>query len=109
MAESVKHTHGPWICYADLPSTEPGWHIVTTANKLRVLANVHIEPGNATDEANARLIVAAPDMLAALNLAEKHIASVCSETSETDLPDWFAGLASIRAAIAKTEGREDSL
>lgn len=54
MAE-VKHTPGPWIYYADLPSTEPNWHIVTTANKLRVLANVHIEPGNRMDEALAAL------------------------------------------------------
>jgi len=62
----TKHTPGPWIYYADLPSTEPDWHIVTTANKLRLLANIHIEPGNAVDEANARLIAAAPELLAAL-------------------------------------------
>jgi hypothetical protein len=66
MGENVKHTPGPWIYYADLPSTDPNWHIVTTANKMRVLANVHIEPGNAMDEANARLIAAAPDLLEAL-------------------------------------------
>ena len=63
---AAAHTPGPWVCYADLPSTEPDWHIVTTSNRLRVLANVHIEPGNKTDEANARLIAAAPDLLAAL-------------------------------------------
>ncbi len=61
---AAAHTPGPWVCYADLPSTEPDWHIVTTSNRLRVLANVHIEPGNKTDEANARLIAAAPDLLA---------------------------------------------
>ena len=55
-------TPGPWIYYADLPGVEPNWHIVTTDNKMRVLANVHIEPGNAMDVANARLIAAAPDM-----------------------------------------------
>ena len=62
----TKHTPGPWIFYADLPSTDPDWHIVTTANRMRVLANVHIEPGNAMDIANARLIAAAPDLLEAL-------------------------------------------
>ena len=62
---------GPWIYYADLPSVEPNWHIVTTSNKMRVLANVHIEPGTAMDVANARLIAAAPDMHAAiLNLCD---------------------------------------
>lgn len=60
------HTQGPWIFYADVPSTDPNWHIVTTANKMRVLANVHIEPGNKMDEANAKLIAAAPELLAAL-------------------------------------------
>ena len=67
-------TPAPWICYADLPSAEPDWHIITTVNRMRVLANVHIEPGNATDAANSALIAAAPamrDTLAALaDLAE---------------------------------------
>lgn len=62
----MKHTPGPWIFYADTPSTDPNWHIVTTANRMRVLANVHIEPGNEMDEANARLIAAAPELLVAL-------------------------------------------
>lgn len=64
-----KHTPGPWTYYADLPSAEPNWHIVTTENRLRILANVYIEPGNAMDEANARLITAAPDLLEALEWA----------------------------------------
>lgn len=72
---TTQHTPGPWQCYADLPSTEPNWHIVTNASRMRVLANVHIEPGNAVDEANARLITAAPDMLAALRIAAETLAS----------------------------------
>lgn len=44
---------------------------------------------------------AAPDMLAALILAERHLAEVCGETSETDLPDWRADLEIIRLAISK--------
>ncbi|MDN7795873.1 hypothetical protein QZM33_13105 [Burkholderia vietnamiensis] len=35
---------------------------------MRVLANVHIEPGNETDLANARVITAAPDMAMILEL-----------------------------------------
>lgn len=67
------HTPGPWIYYADLPSNEPNWHIVTTANKQRLLANIHIEPGNEMDEANARLIAAAPDMLEALEKVSRSL------------------------------------
>ncbi len=58
----AKHTPGPWQCYADLPSTEPNWHIVTNASRMRVLAHVHIETGNDTDEANARLITVVPEL-----------------------------------------------
>ena len=60
------HTGGPWLFYADVPSTDPNWHIVTNASRPRVIANVHIEPDNAVDLANARLIAAAPDLLEAL-------------------------------------------
>ncbi|MCA8339878.1 hypothetical protein LGM81_29570, partial [Burkholderia multivorans] len=34
----------------------------------RVLANIHIEPGNETDLANARVITAAPDMAEILEI-----------------------------------------
>ena len=65
----AKHTQGPWQVYADLPSAEPNWHIVTNASRMRVIANVHIEPGNSVDRANARLIAAAPTMYEALRYA----------------------------------------
>lgn len=91
---AVQHTPGPWIYYADLPSAEPNWHIVTTANKMRVLANVHVEPGNLVDQANARLIAAAPDLLIAL----KQLLSIAEDEGvvgdDTTIP-------ACRAAIAK--------
>lgn len=77
-----KHTPGPWIYYADLPSQDPDWHIVTTENRLRVLANVHIEPGNKVDEANARLIAAAPQLLAVL----EELSESAAYWSEYDVP-----------------------
>lgn len=88
----TEHTPGPWIFYADLPSTEPNWHIVTTANRMRVLANVHIEPGNAMDLANARLIAAAPDLLAVV------------ERLVTEAPVGLGLLKNAHAAIAKARG-----
>lgn len=92
-----KHTPGPWIVYADLPSVDPHWHVVTTANKMRVLANVHIEPGNAMDEANARLIASAPDLLDALrNLV----------AAQPNLMANSIEIADARSAIAKAEGRK---
>ena len=91
-----KHTPGPWTFYASLPSTEPNWHIVTNSSRMRVLANVHIEPGNATDHANARLIAAAPELLAALQ-------ELLSEMGEFHNPNT-EGWNMARAAIAKAEG-----
>jgi hypothetical protein len=58
------HTPGPWDCYVDGPTVEPNWHIVTSANRMRVLANVHIDPGSPLDAINASLIQSAPSLLA---------------------------------------------
>lgn len=96
MADSL-HTKGPWRCYADLPSTEPNWHIVTNESRKRVLANVHIEPGNAVDAANARLIAAAPELLEALAAIRRELDAMSGS--------WTEGMANFAqmadAALAK--------
>ena len=120
---TAQHTPGPWIHHAE--SVDPAWHIVTPENGMRVVANVHIEPGNEVDVANAHLIAAAPDMLAALRL---HKAWADSETAGPDYggqsrathPDgekiwrvWWnnqldlcdRAQSATSAAIAKAEGR----
>ena len=63
MSTEQQHTRGPWIFYADTPSVEPNWYIVTNQSRMRVIANIHIKPGNGQDIANARLVAAAPDLL----------------------------------------------
>lgn len=115
-SKTSPHTPGPWQFYADLPSTDPNWHIVTNASRMRVVANVHIEPGNAMDLANAHLIAAAPDLL---SLAKQH-ASECADCDGTGRYHYTFALpsmamaqqgepceacADIRAVIAKAEGR----
>lgn len=98
---AVQHTPGPWVCYADLPSTEPNWHIVTNASRMRVLANVHIEPGNKVDEANARLITAAPDLLGALKqITTNYVAALNASGADVDQKS----VVKARAAIEKAEG-----
>lgn len=60
-------TPGTWQFYCDGPSVDPNWHIVTNESRMRVIANVHIEPGNQMDLANATLIAAAnPAVILAL-------------------------------------------
>ena len=58
----AKSTPGPWKLTQEAIDTE--WHIITAAGG-RIIANIHIESNNRTDEANARLIVAAPESLEA--------------------------------------------
>lgn len=55
-----KHTPGPWKCGQE--SVDPEWWIVTIEGGL-IVANVN---AHFCQEANARLIAAAPDMLAVL-------------------------------------------
>lgn len=82
---SAKHTPGPWMAAAK-PSSIVGWPVVAPRAMGRSICNVTVH-----DEAqgNARLIAAAPDMLAAL----KHAAANMPH------PDQM-----IDDAIAKAEG-----
>ena len=96
---AVQHTPGPWV------AAEEDWHglPITAADREGM---VHIcmvptgfrEPFEIEQQANARLIAAAPDMLAALREAERILSGL-----EIDEDCHFT--ADIRAAIAKAEGR----
>lgn len=70
MTPTKEHTKGPWKLTQE--SVDPEWHIVTAVGG-RIVANVHIERGNAMDEANAALIVAAPGLFTALSDAATFI------------------------------------
>lgn len=64
------------------------------------MANIHIEPGNAMDGANARLIVAAPDLLAALKALANTIEPIYRDTHQDQRDAHAVAL----AAIAKAGG-----
>ena len=104
------HTHGPWQCYADVPSTDPNWHIVTSANRMRVLANVHIEPGNPLDAINARLIQSAPALLAEVIERRARDAAVAElvAASIDNVSDGCQcdGCERVRAALAALQGSQ---
>ncbi len=87
-----KHTPGPWVY--SFESVDPEWAVVTTVGGA-VIANVNADH---RQEANARLIAAAPDLLAALKLLES-AARILPPNIDPDSP-----LAQARAAIAKAEG-----
>lgn len=95
---SAHHTPGPWQMHKD-PSRQIGWNVtVPHPSGLGHLANVY-------DEANARLIAASPDMLAALRRVVLHAEQgrLIPEHASAQLLEISDAA---RAAIAKAEGRE---
>lgn len=92
------HTAGPWSVDYEGPA-----HLSIEDRAGRVLAfcNLQSEDGD-EDEANARLIAAAPDLLAALR--EVEMLSEHPDASRGNSKVHFV-LHRARAAIAKTEGR----
>lgn len=80
-----KHTHGPW-------KVDDTWGLIVSNDGAEIAA---CHSGIA---ANARLIAAAPDLLAAL-----HAAAVILRTTA---PGHNVTLVQVEAAIAKAEGRD---
>ncbi len=89
MDHKPQYTPGPWKQSCE--SIDPDWHIVTTSGGA-IIANVF-----APQNANARLIAAAPDLLEALEGAMKLL-----DAGALYEPQAYAA----RAAIAKARGQE---
>lgn len=96
---SAAHTPGPWA-YATGPSLKGRYHTVEDADENMVCECY--EGTEETDEANARLITAAPELLEALEavIAAKDQFDK-DGTFDLDQDAWEA---SARAAIAKARG-----
>lgn len=90
---TTKHTPGPWIAKAG-----PNRWNVTTATGPRTFNVAAINTDRAEQEANARLIAAAPDMLAALIAAERFVRGFEGD----ELNNVAPLLAQIRAVTGQT-------
>ncbi len=104
----TKHTPGPW----EVVRTPNGYpcQITATAGDPRKpggicdvtrWASISV-PSSAEGEANARLIAAAPDMLAALKDCRAYLAGFMNVKAHGNGP--IVALAAADAAIAKAEG-----
>lgn len=102
---SAKHTPGPW--WVDEPLEDGGTEPIV-ANAQWVICEVAdgIDEDGAM-EANARLIAAAPDLLAALENLTPILEA--AESNASGNPEWkwvSSRINTARAAIAKAEGRQ---
>lgn len=101
MSDEQKHTPGPWKVsrrfdiYQDLGIAVGGTYIGTTRGNTAMPDSIA-----AVDEANARLIATAPELLEA-----------CKAVSEFGIPDRDAGplMVQLYEAIAKAEGKEAAI
>ena len=106
--EKTKHTPGPWHHWDPLGERE--WAVTTTGPRPELggpLPNMPIRVASEIDsEANARLIAAAPELLALAHL----VVTQTTADENGDMPNHPRGvllvlLDAARAAIAKAEGR----
>lgn len=97
------HTPAPWSVEIDHHNNAPEYIRANANGEMYDLASVLCdETGNAT--ANARLIAAAPDLLAAALCALADFEGILPEFDpEREHPAWET-LAELRAAIAKATG-----
>lgn len=74
------HTPGPWKMTQE--DADPCWYMIVAPGE-RVVANVHIEPGNTMDLANAHLILNSPELLAACEEGFKAIIDLCEDPQKS--------------------------
>lgn len=109
---SAAHTPGPWKLD---PSCKDGARPTRSVRvkhfgKIELLTTVHFPDtymgsnGAATREANARLIAAAPDLLAALIALDDYVCNNLASDYPTGIDVDDSAFKTARAAIAKATG-----
>lgn len=106
--DTMPHTPGPWDSQRGDPY-DTTFEVNSLGDPWAAIANVNANTTGSlpvdeeTAEANALLIAAAPELLAACQLAEDMI---CGRLSGVD-PENLAVLPAIRAAILKAKGQAE--
>ncbi|HEY8331537.1 MAG TPA: hypothetical protein VIO83_09455 [Pseudomonas sp.] len=93
---SSKHTPGPWAVHDHPTDPYQYGHHVTTEDGLTICSVTYQLPVStphgveeATRVANARLIAAAPELLAELQRAQEFIDSIRQELHQRRVADWY--------------------
>jgi hypothetical protein len=108
MTQQRKHTPGPWFAVRN----SAYWEV----NPARNYGDEHIpytvadccpsdpaDPDGGLQEANARLIAAAPDLLVAAKMADAVMSEMAARVGSQHA--WWDIIFDIRAAIAKARGQ----
>lgn len=113
-----KHTPGPWIAHVSMVDPESGNEVmlIRSENPLRGIVHFELE-GRPEDEANARLIAAAPELLersrslvAFAKLQHSIVEQFIKSTGGPPLNVPSTGpkdIFEMEKAIAKAEGRNE--
>lgn len=102
----AQHTPGPWGIESCYDGGRTICEMRSAERLVCVNATEDADPrGYYATDANARLIAAAPDLLAALLLLKSWVDNWSPDF--TNDPEWPGDAEKIRAAIAKAEGRAE--
>lgn len=105
MEQKAAHTPAPWLIEWNAAQGGEGHYIKDsqdTGELSRIAAVLFHDDADGETRANARLIAAAPDLLAALVTAESLLADICVYGEPPEL-------ANIRAAIAKASNHAEAV
>jgi len=92
----MSHTKGPWEVFDD----DKGEPVVHVRHDVDIAMCFHITGDE--HKANARLIAAAPDLLAAVKCLEADLMGAAEEFYGDDIPRcWLLSLKEAKTAIAK--------
>jgi hypothetical protein len=103
---TAKHTPGPWS-YEEAPPNEYGDVVAYVITGEKYFADVHVltsDPDTSRAEADARLIAAAPELLAAVLELREWINNWEPDFASDD--EWPDTEHRVRAVIAKATGDE---
>lgn len=102
---SAQHTPGPWHVVSTKPARFPEYRIIDNAGQYVAAVSIHSH-NRATDD--ARLIAAAPDMLAALKALRDGIDALPDGASVKELREYLQHdcnkLEAASGAIARATG-----
>lgn len=104
MKQKAAHTPGPWKFGKELTARSGEWLVSFDAgSKGRGIAIAETRAGSGNEEANARLIAAAPQLLEALQTTAANLRS-WKAANGGGIKTFDSWLEAVEEAIAKAEG-----